>query len=342
MTPKAREKTGCQFAEEKDDPQLLEETQVWMREHSYTLTDTESPEELRIWQDWLDFMEGQADNFHCGQKPEKLYVLQRQVMQGLRRHPGEHHPEALNARQKTVKAYLRAYEKITGGEDAFFDHLRREVSGLDQPPLGSEKKERLTYLDDPEFITGCCRDLVELYKLYLGREHPDTFEVMALLGRTYASVGWHEQAARRRWDALDVYSRLSAVQQKPFTEVKRTLMVGLVNDYERLEQWEQAVWAQEDYLSQITALGRNTDSGQKRLLELCLEWLGQDQTLTDQQARELLRTVLKKHTGTEDRSYRGRCVESARQWCQGNEHRVDADLWDAMEAAWRENDGGDE
>lgn len=180
---------------------------------------------------------------------------------------------------------------------------------------------------------------MELCTLCLGREHPDTFEAMDLLARTCDGAGRYEQAAQVRREALKVYGKFSQEQKKRYSKTGQSLTTSLVTDYERLEWWDQAVRVQEDYLSRIAALGGDMGSGQKRLLELYLEWLWQDQALSEPQAQNILRAVLARYAEMGNKW--GRCMESARQWCREHEHLAQAELWDAVEAAWKENGGRD-
>ena len=329
--------TLCLFAEKNNDQRLLEDARSWMRELSCTLTGAESLEELRIWQEWLDLSEEKRANIYCGLSLNEMFELQRQVMEGLGKYLGEHNREVMAVAQKMVKGYLRAHEDMSGLEAFLLASLNE-----DQCPLGSRKKPMLTLFEDPEFVIGCCRDLVGLRTLYLGREHPDTFEAMDLLSRTCDGAGRYEEAAQSRQEALKIYGKLSQEQKKRHSKAELSLTFSLVKDYETLEWWDQAVRAQEDYLSLVKASGEDMGPGQMRLLELYLEWLWQDQTLTELQAQKILRTVLSRYTEIGDKRYRRRCVESARQWCLEHEHLEEAELWDAVEAAWEENGGRDE
>lgn len=134
----------CQFAEKNDDQRRLEDTQSWMRELSCAPTGAEPLEEMRIWQEWLDLAQPQFYRQNCGLNMEGMFALQKQVMQGLQRRLGKHHPEALEAAAKTVVSYLRAHEK-TGDVEAFL----AETFNADQYPLGSQKKPALTLFEDP-------------------------------------------------------------------------------------------------------------------------------------------------------------------------------------------------
>lgn len=321
----------CRFAEKNGDRQLLEDTQSWMRGLSYPLTGAEPLEELRVWQEWLDLNEEKRANIHCGLSLDELFELQRQVMEGLGKYLGEHNREVMAAAQKTVKGYLRAHENM-GGLDGFLT----AILDAEQCPLGSQKNPVLTLFEDPDFVMGCCRDLVELRTLYLGREHPDTFEAMELLARTCDGAGRYEEAAKAWLEALKIYGKLSEEQKERNPKAGLRLSASLITDYERLEWWEQAVWAQENYLSQVTAPGGDMDLGQMRLLELYLEWLWQGRDLAELQAQKILRSVLSRSAELRDKWERRRCLESARQWCQGHEHLAGAELWDAVEAAWEE------
>lgn len=329
----------CQFAENilgkpaygAGRKALLENTRKWMRGLPCALTGAEPLEELRLWQEWLDLNEEMRADIHCGLSLDGMFDLQRKVMEGLSKYLGEHSREVMTAAHKTVKGYLRAHEDMSGKEEFLI-----AILNADQCPLGSQKKPVLTLFEDPDFVIGCCRDLVELRTLYLGREHPDTFEAMDLLARICDGAGRYEEAVQIRREALELYERLSERQKE-----RDRLTTSLITDYERLEWWEQAVWAQENYLSHITTLDGSAESGQRRLLELYLEWLWQDQALTEPQTQKILRAVRSRSAEIKDKRYRDRCMESARQWCLEHEHLADAELWDDAEAAWKENDGRD-
>ena len=322
----------CRFAEETGQTPLREEAQAWMQGLSYTLTGTEPVEELRLWQEWLDLFAGQMAHFNCGLNTKELFDLQKQVMEGLKGGLGEYHAETLDAGQKTVRSYLRAHETYVNGEE-FFDAMLADFLSTDKPPLGSEKKTSLILFEDPDFVIGHCRNMVELYKLYVGKEHPDTFETLSLLARTCAGAGRYEEAARARREALEVYEKLSGDQKEPRQKEARILATGLVDDCERLEDWAQAVRAQKDYLSRVEALGGNMDDAWRRLLELYMEWLWQDPCLTQEQTAKLLRAVLENRGKTEDDGYRRRCMDSAWQWCRKNEHMVESRLWEGVRQA---------
>lgn len=324
----------CQFADSTLSPVLLEKTRSWMRGLSYGLSGSESLGSLRAWQAWLDLVLGseQRANHNCGLDMRGIFDLQRQVMLGLQRHLGKQHPETLDANWKTVKAYLMGSETVSSGLDAMIAELLQE----ELPAIGRAKKTELTFFDDPEYITNCCQDLANLYTLYLGREHPKTFQVMDLLSRTYSMAGQHEKATLCRLDAQDIYERLSPRQQTELTCDIRRLTSGLVDDYESLEDWEKAASVQEQLLSHISELGGNEDTEQKRLLTLYLEWLWQESGLTIQRSQQLLALVLTGCGNLKGVRDRHPYIDSAWLWCRENGELVEANMRTAVEAAWKE------
>lgn len=169
----------CQLLDNIGQTHQLEQIQSRTREWlPCAVARTEPLEELLVWQEWLDMFQGQADQLHCGLDPAGVFELQRQVMWGLCRQLGQRHPEALRTRRRTVEAYLNSNQNVVSGMDELGAELAADL-GSNTTPIGSVKKARLTFFDDPEDMTGCCRELVELYTLYLGREHPATFEALS-------------------------------------------------------------------------------------------------------------------------------------------------------------------
>lgn len=346
----------CQFAENvwgkpaygAGKKELLEETRDWLSGQSCVLTGAETLEELRLWQEWLDLNEEKRANIHCGMTLEELYELQKQVAEGLRNCLGEQDAEVLSATQKTVKGYLRAHEKMIG-LDALLDEILQKHFEDNRAPLGSERETRLILFEEPEFVIGCCRDLVEKYKLYVGKEHPDTLEAMDLLVRTYAGAGLYREAVLCRWEALEVYAKLSPEQKNLHKRDARRLLSGMVTDWECLEEWEMAARAQKDYLSSLKVLcgdeasrEKNLEYGRFGLGKIYLEWLWQEKGLTGQKAAELLNAIMEicseMRSGEQRRVY----MDSAWQWCLENEDLVTRSLWEAVETAWKESGGQEE
>lgn len=334
----------CQLLESGGQTERLEEIQARMRGWlPYTVPETGPLEELSVWQEWLDLAMTQVHQQHCGLDMAEMFALQRQVMRGLRWELGEQHAQTLRAQRCTVEAYLISKETVVSG----MDELGAELAAEDDPdiPVGSVKRTRLTFFRDTEGIVDCCKELVELYTLYLGREHPATFEVMDLLYRTYDQVGWYDKAADCRLEARRIFQKLRPDQQERLQEegyVYR-MTTGLVDDYEWLEEWEQAVAAQRQLLAQAEAKGGDRLASRNRLLKLYLEWLWQEEALSAREAETLLGAVLEQ-CGRLGKWDARRYLSSARQWCLTHESKAETETQEAVEAAWRRNgeyDNGD-